>query len=147
MMSPATKRRTRRPSVDREGLEQTAFFNWLRVRYPQAHAAAFHPPNGGSRVGGGREGARLKAQGVKAGVCDIFIELARGGYYGFRCEFKATPPHDASVQPSQRAWLDLENTQGYYAVLCTGLDALIAEVEWYLSLPETEVRGERAVRA
>lgn len=147
MMRPAPKRRVRRPSRDIEGNEQAAFFNWLRVRYPEAYAAAFHPPNGGSRKGGQAEGARLKAQGVKAGVCDIFIEQAHGGYFGFRCEFKATPPNDSSVQDSQRAWLILEETNGYYAVLCKGLDALIAEAEWYLSLPLTEVAGEKVFRS
>ena len=139
-------RRRRQPSRDREGIEQTAFFNWLRVKHPEAFKAAFHPPNGGSRKGGDREGARLKAQGVKAGVSDIFIDQARGGYHGFRCEFKATPPNDAAVQPSQNAWLLIEENNGYYAVLCKGLDALIAEAAWYLELPLTEIVGEKATR-
>ncbi len=44
-------------------------------------------PNGGNR--NVREGARLKAQGVKSGVWDIFLPLPKNGYHGLYVEMKA----------------------------------------------------------
>ncbi|QEQ96265.1 VRR-NUC domain-containing protein [Neptunomonas concharum] len=127
---------------DREGSEQAAFFNWLRVRHPAVFDMAYHVPNGGSRKGGQKEGARLKAQGVKAGVPDICIAIPRGGYFGLYIEFKATPPHNAVVSVTQKAWLEKLASQGYKSVLCKGFDALKAEVEAYLSLPVTRALRE-----
>lgn len=43
-------------------------------------------PNGGKR--NAREGARLKAQGVKAGVNDLVLPIAAGGYGGLYVELK-----------------------------------------------------------
>lgn len=126
-------------SIDREGNEQAAYFHYLRVRHPLAFELAYHTPNGGSRKGGAREGARLKAQGVRAGVPDVCIPIARGGYFGLYIEFKATPPHDSRVSPSQKEWLKKLSDQNYKAVLCKGFDAIKAETERYLALPETKV--------
>lgn len=46
----------------------------------------FHVPNGGKRQA--REAARLKAQGVKAGVNDLVLPIAVGGYGGLWIELK-----------------------------------------------------------
>ncbi|MCP4597776.1 VRR-NUC domain-containing protein [Neptuniibacter sp.] len=124
-------------AIDREGNEQAAFFNWLRVRHPDVFDMAYHVPNGGSRKGGAREGARLKAQGVKAGVPDVCIAVARGGYLGLYIELKATPPHNSGVQKTQKEWLSRLNAQGYRAVLCKGFDAIRDEVDQYLAMPQT----------
>lgn len=43
-------------------------------------------PNGGKR--NAREAARLKAQGVKAGVPDLVLPIAVGGYGGLYIELK-----------------------------------------------------------
>lgn len=127
----------RRPAVDYEGQEQTALFNWLRVRYPAAAKLAYHVPNGGHRMKA--VAARLKAQGVKAGVSDITLPMARGGYFGLYIEFKATPPHDAAVSPSQMAFLQAVEAQGYLALVCRGFEAAREVIEGYMALPKTEV--------
>jgi hypothetical protein len=132
----APKRKRRKP-VDYEGQEQTALMNWMRVQYPAAFESTFHVPNGGSR--NLLEAKKLKAQGVKAGVPDVYVELARGGFFGLRIEMKATPPHDAEVSPSQREWVARLNGHGYYAVVCRGIDEAMRIIRWYLALPPTEV--------
>lgn len=99
----------RRPAVDYEGQE------------PAAVKLAYHVPNGGYRVKA--VAARLKAQGVKAGVSDITLSMARGGYFGLYIEFKATLPHDAAVSPSQMAFLQAVEAQGYLVLVCRGFEA------------------------
>lgn len=51
--------------------EQEAFFKWIAFAHPDIDKATFAIPNGGKRLP--LEAARLKKQGVKAGVPDIFI--------------------------------------------------------------------------
>ena len=71
-----------------EGEEQAALFRWAQFqsgKYPELDLM-FHIPNGGKR--GKAEAARFKAEGVKAGVPDIFfpkakwIETAQNGNRG-----------------------------------------------------------------
>lgn len=52
-----------------ESQEQTAFVQWFRMQYPRV--LIFSIPNGGKR--GIREAARLKAEGVTAGIPDLHI--------------------------------------------------------------------------
>ena len=137
MPVPAVKATRRRPPVDYEGNEQAALFNWMRLRHPLAWRLAYHVPNGGHRHKA--TAAKLKAQGAKAGVPDIAIALARGGHHGLYIEFKATPPHDAVVAPSQRDWVLALVEQGYKAVVCRGMSAAMAVIDDYLAQPVTEV--------
>lgn len=125
----------RRPPVDFEGREQTALMNWLKLRHPELFGLTFHVPNGGRRDK--VTGAKLKAQGVKAGVPDLVFALARGGYFGLFIEFKATPPHDAAVSSEQKAWVNSLMAQGYCAVVCKGITEAMKEINCYLSLPLT----------
>lgn len=120
--------------ADPEGDEQIVLFAWLLLQHPKAWEMAFHVPNGGKRSK--REGARFKAQGVKAGIPDVFIDIPRGGYHGFRMEFKATPPKDAAIQENQKEWIVKFTDNGYYAVICKGFDAAKAAINYYLGLPK-----------
>lgn len=61
-----------------EAEEQATLFSWAamkRGKYPELDLL-FHIPNGGSR--GKAEAARFKAEGVKPGVPDLFLPVARG---------------------------------------------------------------------
>jgi hypothetical protein len=123
--------------VDYEGNEQAALFNWMKLRHPLAWRLAYHVPNGGHRHKA--TAAKLKAQGVKAGVPDISIALARGGHHGLYIEFKATPPHDADVAASQKEWIGALVEQGYKAVVCRGMKEAMTVIDDYLAQPVTEV--------
>lgn len=71
-----------------EHAHQVSLFMWAAQNletYPELewlHAI----PNGGFR--GKAEAGRLKAEGVKSGVSDIFLPCARGGYHGLYIEMK-----------------------------------------------------------
>ncbi len=126
---------TRAPAVDYEGMEQKALFSWLAIRHPVAGKLAFHVPNGGHRLKG--VAAKLKGQGVKAGVSDLVLPMARGGYFGLFIEFKATPPHDAVVSPSQHSFLQGVELQGYLGIVCRGLNAAMEVIDGYMAMAPT----------
>ena len=72
-----------------EGAEQATLMDWAALmagRWPELQLL-FHVPNGGAR--GKAEAARMKRQGVKAGVPDLMLPVARGGYHGLFLEMKA----------------------------------------------------------
>lgn len=64
--------------VPTESVEQISLFRWAnysRGRYPEL-ALLHHIPNGGTRSKS--EAGRFRAEGVKAGVPDICLPVARG---------------------------------------------------------------------
>lgn len=130
-------KRARAKPVDREGQEQATLLAEVQLRYPAAFKLIYHVPNGGHRHKA--VAAKLKGQGVKAGVPDLVLPMARGGYFGLYIEFKAEPPFDAAVSPSQDAYLQALSDQGYLAIVCRGhIDALEA-IRAYLLQPQTKV--------
>ncbi|MDH0640637.1 VRR-NUC domain-containing protein [Pseudomonas sp. GD03860] len=134
---PFRIKKARAKPIDREGLEQAALMVEIAVRHPAAAKLIYHVPNGGHRHK--QVAIKLKEQGVKAGVPDLVLPMARGGYFGLYIEFKAKPPFDAAVSPSQDAYLQALLEQGYLAIVCRGaLDASEA-IRAYLLQPKTVV--------
>ncbi|MNY10821.1 VRR-NUC domain protein [compost metagenome] len=127
----------RAKSVDREGQEQAALMRELELRYPAVFELMYHVPNGGHRVKA--VAGKLKAQGVKAGIPDLVLTMARGGFFGLYIEFKATPPNDAAISPSQNERIRKLNEQGYLAVVCRGHFDTIEQIRAYLRLAPTVV--------
>lgn len=138
MRSPAIRslkpRTPRAKPVDREGQEQAALLQELELRYPTAHELIYHVPNGGHRLKS--VAAKLKAQGVKAGIPDLVLPMARGGYFGLYIEFKATV-EPAPVSASQRDCLRRLSEQGYLAIVCRGHFDAMEQLRAYLLLPAT----------
>lgn len=115
--------------VVKEADEQTAVIEWSKMivgRYPDIRLL-FHIPNGGSRHPA--EAAHLKAQGVKPGVPDLFLPVARGGYHGLFVEMKA---REGKVSSFQRGWLNDLKEQGYAVAVCHGAKAAIETIQRYL---------------
>lgn len=109
----------------REAREQQAVVEWCAWK----RIPIFHIPNGGSRDK--REAANLKRQGVKPGVPDLFVPVARGGWHGLFVEMKTAK---GRVSPKQREWLELLSAQGYLAKVCRGADEAIRVIGAYMSL-------------
>lgn len=128
LVSPDEKAKRRRQ--EHEGAEQEYLFRWAeyaKCTMPEL-ALLFHVPNGGKRSK--TEAARMKMQGVKAGVPDLFLPVARGGYHGLFIELKAGRN---KATEKQGEWLAALREQGYAAVICTGWEAAKATLENYLS--------------
>lgn len=117
-----------------ENEEQKCIFTWAAweiAKYPELELL-HHIPNGGKR--NAREAANLKKQGVKAGVPDMCLPVARGGFHGLYIELKRKK--GGSLSDYQKKWINQLNEQGYKAVVCHGADEAIKEIEGYLSRKE-----------
>lgn len=118
--------------TEHEGQEQSHLIKKFRELYPQYADLLIHIPNGGSRKNA-YEGWRLKEQGVRAGVSDLFLPVVSHGYAGLWLEFKAAPPNNSPVSQAQRDWLNLVKAQGYAVTVCLGAPAALAAICAYLT--------------
>jgi VRR-NUC domain. len=123
-----------KPPIPTEAQEQTLLFEWAALqtgKYPEL-ALMFHVANGGSRHP--VEAANLKRQGVKAGVPDICLPVARGKYHGLYIELKRRK----SGRPSsaQIWWLGSLQEQGYVAWICYGWEHAAKMIKEYLETEE-----------
>ncbi len=75
---------------------------------------------------------RLKAEGVKAGVLDVFLLEPRGEYPGFVMENK-TP--DGPVSDEQKRWIAYFKQRGFKVVVCRNVDESKKALIDYLNLP------------
>jgi len=114
-----------------EHQEQAALFHW--AHYAQGvmpELRLLHAiPNGGHR--NKITAAKLKAEGVKPGVPDICLPVARGQHHGLYIELKT---QQGKLSPRQQTWLTDLNNQGFKAILCRGWSAARQEIEHYLTL-------------
>jgi hypothetical protein len=137
-MSEIASERTKRGNVldwqPTEEQEQAAVFEWvtlMRYQYPELDLC-FHIPNGGWRSK--PEAVRFKRIGVKPGVPDLFLPVARGGYHGLFIEMKKRK--NGRVTEEQAAWIDALTKQMYRAVVCYGSEEACDVIFKYLT--ETE---------
>ncbi|SHI23728.1 VRR-NUC domain-containing protein [Sporobacter termitidis DSM 10068] len=101
-----------------ESEEQQSLFQWADVmscRYPEMRML-YHVPNGGYR--NKSEAARLTAEGVRRGVPDVCLPVARGDYHGLYIELKRRK--NSVVSEDQRRWINSLLEQGYQAQVCYG---------------------------
>jgi len=113
-----------------ENAEQEALFQWAAISekaYPELRLL-FHVPNGGHRHP--REALAFKRRGVKPGVPDIFLPVARHGFHGLWIELKRK---GGKKSKDQDAWLDALGKQGYAVFLCVGWEAAKQTILEYLT--------------
>lgn len=112
--------------VPTEHEEQVMLFKWAALRRDLDVMYAI--PNGGHRDI--RVAARLKQEGVKAGVPDICIPIARGGHHGLYIELKRRK--NGRVSPDQLKWLEALMREGYACAVCCGWEAARDVINGYL---------------
>ncbi len=81
----------------------------------------FAIPNGGLRHKA--TATRLKAEGAKSGVPDIFLPVARNNCHGLFIELKRPKSEGKNkgiVSQKQNEWIDKLREQGYGACSCEG---------------------------
>ena len=129
LLAKANAKAVRRSQSDEEHRIQAACVRWFRLKYPHLFARLFAVPNGGRRDG--ITGARLKEEGVLAGVADLILLVPNADYHALLIEMK-TPKGRQSE--SQKAWQQEVCVEGEYKyVVCRSLDDFIREVDVYLT--------------
>ena len=131
--------------VPRERDEQTALFAWAHCMEGREDALRLlhHIPNGGSR--NAAEAVSLKRQGVKAGVPDLFLPVARGGFHGLYIEMKRK---GGRLSAEQTSWLRALRAQGFAAAVCYSFEEARDTLMHYLSMGETRrADGARQAKA
>lgn len=116
--------------VASESVEQQCLFRWatfMTREYPELDLM-FHIPNGGKR--NITTAIRLKAEGVKAGVPDIYLPAARGDFHGLFIELKKLK--GGKTTEYQDYWLQSLIDQGYQAIVCKGWDEASKAIVNYL---------------
>lgn len=87
----------------------------------------FAIPNGGFRHIS--VAMKLKQEGVRAGVPDLFLALPRGNYHGLFIEMKKAK--GGRVSDSQNAVMTSLVRQGYACAVCHGWTAARLQIERY----------------
>lgn len=136
--SPARRKRKSRamPAHLKEDVQQTSVVAWaegmLSIGQRKELRMLFAIPNGGLRSK--TEAKRLKAQGVKPGVPDLMLAVARCGAHGLFIEMKAggNDVDGGQVDPDQEVWHADLVSQGYIVIVCWTGKAAIEEIERYL---------------
>ncbi|MCI8469356.1 MAG: VRR-NUC domain-containing protein [Eggerthellaceae bacterium] len=108
-----------------EAQEQAAVITYCELR----GIPVYHIPNEGKRSV--YAGANLKRQGLRAGVPDLCIPVARGRYHSLYIEMKAD---GGKVTPKQAEWIALLRGQGMCAAVCVGADNAKALIDRYMAL-------------
>ena len=111
-----------------EAAEQENVFLW--TYYIPECQFMYAVPNGGSR--NRLEAANLKRQGVKAGVPDIVLPVARKGYHGLYIELKVKS--GGRTSSDQKDYIEFLTENGYLARVCKGAEEAVALIKEYLSI-------------
>lgn len=112
-----------------ESSEQINLFAWAKLsqsKYPELsllHAI----PNAGKR--NVIQGARMKKEGMLAGVSDIMLPVSRNGWHGLYVELKVK---GGTTSASQKWWIEQTTKQGYLSVVCFGWIEAKEIIEGYL---------------
>ena len=110
--------------------EQIALFDWAQYRTDLQRM--FHITNEGRRSV--QHTMSLLRQGMKPGVPDNMLPLARGGYHGLFIELKRRS--GGRLSPEQRDWQVALLDEGYAVAVCNGFEEARETIDWYVRLKE-----------
>ena len=121
-----------------EHQEQVLVVSWFKRQYLSYEGCIIAIPNGTHIAGDDRVRAmkmrKMKKEGFKSGVSDLFITVpvgAKNGYAGLWIEMKAKGKTLSSVSEAQMGHLILMRTMGYRAEWAAGFDAAKVIIENY----------------
>lgn len=112
-----------------ESQEQRLLFKWWAFQYPQWDLLLFHIPNGGLR--NKIVAHKLRLEGVKAGVADVFLAIGGGTKHGLFIEMKRKK--GGTQSKLQKEFEDAVTKQGYLYKVCHGFEAARQAITDYLS--------------
>lgn len=114
-----------------ETADQIALFDLallLEKQHPELELM-FHVPNEGKRSV--YSGAELKRAGLKKGVPDVMLPVARKGYHGLAIEMKAGKNKPTE---EQKKWLTGLAKEGWLCYVCRGYEAAATVLGEYMDI-------------
>jgi hypothetical protein len=129
--SPLLALLRRKPRRDLEHEQQCLLFQWAaenEATYPELRWMFAVPNWIGTRTK--KHGARLKAEGRKPGVLDIWMPVKRGTFPGLVIEMKAGNNRPTA---EQRKWIEHLKAQGWCVLVAWSSDAAIQWIIAYLA--------------
>lgn len=114
-----------------EEVEQIKFNIWFDEFLWKKDYRWFHSPNGGGRSLA--EGAKFKRMGVKPGVPDIILPMARKSCHGLVIELKRPDGRPSDVDNNQKEWLEWFKRQGWSTHVAFGFEQAKAILTDYFS--------------
>lgn len=128
MLAAASTAPRRKGQRDIEHRLQMQCVRWFNIAYPDLRGRLFAVPNGGRRDA--VTGARLKAEGVMAGVADLILLKSNARHGALLIEMKAPGGRQSQAQ---RDWQAAVTAAGEYRyAVCRTLDDFRREVDGYL---------------
>lgn len=129
-LQAAEKKKAAALPIPTESEEQQALFQWaenLTYLYPELELL-HHIPNEGKRSKA--YGAKLRKEGLKEGVPDVHLPVARGQYHSLYIEMKRRS--DSVTSQPQRRWIRNLKKYGNAAYVCHGWEEAARVIEEYL---------------
>ncbi len=115
-------------NISEKSIHKTVI-DWARS-HPYLNKLVIHIPNEGKRTE--RYGKLLKDMGMRAGVADLLITIARHGFHGAWIELKSL---DGVLSSHQKEFLDDMSKQGYFTAVCWSIEEAIKTIDWYCFKP------------
>lgn len=119
-----------KPIPRTEAEEQQAVIDWAKINeiaHPELKWL-HHIPNGGRRDK--REAVKLRRQGVKAGVSDLFLPYPCNGYHGLYIEMKS---EKGRLSKNQAEFLEDMAEYGFKTAVCYNAAAAISQIIDYIA--------------
>lgn len=116
-----------------EHAEQVSLMQWwsLQCRRLGIHEQLlFAIPNGGQR--NIITAKRMKDEGVRSGIPDLFLAVPRGNFHGLFIEMKK--PKGGVVSDNQKACMEMLSNNGYCVTVCHGFIEAKTAITAYLDL-------------
>ena len=129
LLSQSRKGRVRKRPSEVEHRIQQACVRWFNLQYPHLRGRLFAVPNGGRRDV--VTGAKLKAEGVVAGVADLILLVTNKAFGALLIEMKKPGGIQSAAQ---RQWQEIVTTNGEYKyVICRSIYDFMREIREYLN--------------
>lgn len=119
----------RAKSRDLEHKLQVQCVKLFGYMYPKLEKCLFAVPNGGRRDAA--TGAKLRDEGVRAGVADLFLCVAASGRHGLFIEMK-TEENGSRQSEAQKEFGAMADGNGYGYVICRTVEQFKKVVTGYL---------------
>lgn len=108
-------------------LQQTCV-KWFRYQYPKLNKCLFAIPNEGKR--NPKNASRMYAEGMLAGVSDLFLAIPKGCWHGFFIEMK----WDKNILTNkQKEFQEAVGKVGYRVIVIRSFDEFKNQIEKYLN--------------